>query len=172
MPASEFALLVSPLSALHLVYEFHALRYPETHDSFQLSQPFQMPPEMVMLYPGFSVRTKAAELLHTLKPVADTLALLQQAEQRTVLVDYCQAQMSDMDHDVLGDRQHTAMLANQLLPPERIIRAMTSACRERRYAQAVCQPLETFIVSTSDPTVLPGFGRFAVEHSDIESGPR
>ena len=172
MESSEFASLLSPLSALHLVYDFHALRYPETHVSFQLAHPFQMPPEVVMLYPGFSVHTKAAELLSTLKPVADILALLQQAEQRPVLVDYCQAQIGSIDHDVLSDRQHTPMLANQLLPTERIIRAMTRACRERRYEQPVCRPLESFILSTSDPTVLPGYGRFAVEHSDTRSGPR
>ena len=153
----ELADRVASQSALQLLYSLHALRYPQFHVSFRLSQPYVMPPEIIMLDPRFSIQQKATELLYLLQPVAVTLSLNQQRFQRPVLVEYCHAQPDAEDYKVLHDTRRRPMMADELLPLEHVVQAMTVACRERTNTQAACPELERFIVLGSEPTLLPGY---------------
>ena len=112
------------MKALQVLYDFHALRFPDKHPS-QIYSPFEGrlvdSPEAIMLLDATAL-TKAEHVKLMLQPVLR--ALCERGKPENVyeaLISYCDQQVSEHDRVVLAGSPDSPHVAEELLPSPDVI---------------------------------------------------
>lgn len=140
--------------ALQLLYDFHALRYPNTHPSWidveqtdrgVVERSWIESPELAM-NKSYPITRKAVMIKNLFIPVMKTLVKVNSEDPTGYLVAYCQAQLHSEYDTVLATADGTISVT-AILPQPEVLRKMHEDLIVRRLSRS--SALENFI---ADPT--------------------